>query len=144
MRRNRLIFAMLAVFLLPAAWAQSGYTLSTGGTLTATGGDGTSCTVAKIAGSTPALTVSCVTGGAAVSFGPGTLSVGAGKSGSSTFAVGDIACSIGLNATAAAVAMGSLGSVAVNEAALLCSVNIRTNGSVTSQQAVPLQTISWP
>ena len=127
-----------------AANAQSGYILTTSGTLIATGGDGTSCTAVKVPGTLPAVTASCSTGGGGITWGPAQIAVAAGKSGASAFSVGDITCMLGMNATAAPVTLGSLGSVGVNTAILACSVNIRTNGAVTSNQAVPNQTITWP
>ena len=138
--------AFLCLLLTAAAFAQSGYTFSTSGTLTASGGDQTSCTLTKVAGASPSVTVACKPG----NNGPSAnlaLSQPTGAAGSSAFSVGDITCLIGMNATSAAVSMGSLGSVPPSGASLSCSVNVRSGGpttAVTGNVAVPIQTMLWP
>lgn len=127
--------------------AQTGYTLTTSGTLIASGGDKTSCLINKNNGVIPSISISCQPGQGGMSWGPSNLSVSSGKSGASTFQVGDIVCIIGMNATSAGVSMGSLGTVGVNNAVLGCSVNVRSGGpttAVTSQVSIPLQTMVWP
>ena len=140
------VVLLLGLVMLPLM-AQTNYVRTTGGTLTARAGDGTSCSINKIQGSVPSVTVTCTPGLGSMSYGPAPLSVATGKSGASTFQVGDILCLIGMNATQATISMGSLGSVPVNGAVFSCSVNIRSAGpttTITSTVAVPNQTIIWP
>lgn len=137
---------IIGILFAASLFAQS-YTLTSSGTLVATGGDQTSCTVVKNAGSTPSISISCLPGQSGFTYGPATLNIASGKSSASTFQVGDILCMIGMNATSAGVSMGSLGSVQPSSAVLSCSVNLRSAGpttAITGNAVVPNQTIVWP
>lgn len=137
----RVVCLMLAVGVLAAQ--NPNYTLT--GTLTASAGDGTACTLSKVPGIVPTVTVSCTPGNG----GPlATLNLTekSGTSGSALFAVGDVSCTVGMNATSAAVTVGSLGSLSSSSAAYACSVNDRSSptGAIQGQTVVPVQTMVWP
>ena len=136
---------VIALLMGQLCAAQPAYTISTGGTLTASGGDGTVCVLNKTPGAVLTFSAVCTSGAG----GPTanlTLTQKAGISGAATFQTGDIVCIVGMNATAAGVAMGSLGTVAPSSAVLGCSVNIRgtPTGPVTATALVPAQTLVWP
>jgi hypothetical protein len=139
-------FITLLLISISIVYGQTAYTLSTSGTLVASGGDLTSCIVTKNAGALPSITAVCKpgNGGPVANL---SLSQVTGASGAATFQVGDIVCMIGMNATAASVTIGSLGSIAPFNAVLSCSVNVRGAGPatpITGNVQVPQQTLVWP
>ena len=110
--------------------------------VTASQGDGTTCTANKLAGATVQLAVQCSNAGAA-----DTLRVVRASGMAATaelVSLGDVACFILLNPTTAAVTMGSLGPAPAGGAAWSCSTNIRTSGSVSGQTALVAGSVSWP
>ena len=137
---------VLLLAFVGLASAQNGYTLTESGTLTASGGDGTACTLSKVAGTLPAIAVSCAPGnnGPAATL---TVTQKAGAASGTTFQVGDITCQILMNAGATSAVIGGSITVPPSAASFACSVNLRSSGptgAVTAQTTVPTQTITWP
>jgi hypothetical protein len=112
-------------------------------TVTATQGDGTSCTIGKIAGATINAYLNCVnaTFGAKATF----LTAGGATATNMVWGYGDVLCVLVLNPTATAIAAaGSMPAVPAVSIGWQCSTNIRTNGAVTGQALPITGSVSWP
>ena len=112
-------------------------------TITASLGDGTSCTISK--GNTAAILASfgCVSGDALTFISPAVV-IGGGASRSIYAGLGDVICLLGTNPTSAALTMGSLGIIPAGGLAWSCSTNIRTLDVVTGQTVPVAGSVTWP
>jgi hypothetical protein len=113
--------------------------------LTASQGDGTACAVAKITGAALTAILRCTPGDGRASMSAEVLKAGTATAVQSfTLAYGDTFCLLVMNPTAAAVTMGSLGSIPAVGLGWSCTTNIRTAGLITGNTAPVTGSIAWP
>ena len=131
------------VIALAPKWGSGPFTY----TATASNGDGSACTITKIAGALPVLSYSCnsTLSGLSQSDTISQASTGTGY-GSTTIGGGDVLCMIGTNATGSAVTINNIVTPA-DAATISCSVNTRNpppSGPVTGNTLLSTQTVTWP
>jgi hypothetical protein len=112
-------------------------------TITASQGDGTKCTITKFAGAKPYMGLKCVPGDGISQLSQENLTLGTTLQ-TIVWGYGDVLCLLAVNPTAAAITVGSLGSVPAVSLAWSCSTNIDTAGVPTGQTAIVAGTVAWP
>ena len=112
-------------------------------TVTASQGDGTVCTLTKFAGAKPYVGLKCVPGDKVSQITQSNLVLETTVQ-TLPWGYGDVLCLLAANPTAAAVTLGSLGSIPAASLAWQCSTNIETGGIVTGQTVPVAGTVSWP
>jgi hypothetical protein len=113
-------------------------------TVTASQGDGTVCTLAKIGGSVINAYLNCTTATTA-SLKASTLQASGTVMQSTVWGLGDVLCILAANPSATAIAaQGSLGAIPAVSVGWSCSTNIRTAGAITGQTAIVNGSVSWP
>jgi uncharacterized Zn-binding protein involved in type VI secretion len=113
-------------------------------TVTASQGDGTVCTLKKQSGSSIVASLSCVSGDGKTVLNSGTLRSTGATTQFLPFGFGDVLCLLGINSTATAATMGSLGTIPVNGLGWSCSTNIASGGVITGQTAPVNGSVVWP
>jgi hypothetical protein len=146
---------LLGIMLAASSYAQSGITdilsmidatkaaQSIALTITASQGDNTKCTITKFAGSKPYVGLKCIPGDGISQLSQANMTLGTTVQ-TLFWGYGDVACLLALNPTAAAVTIGSLGSVSAVSLAWSCSTNIDTAGVPTGQTAIVAGSVAWP
>jgi len=112
-------------------------------TVTASQGDGTVCTITKYAGATPHIGLRCIPGDGKSQLSQANLSLGTTLQ-TMFWGYGDVACLLVVNPTAAAITVGSLGSVPATSLAWSCSTNVDVAGVPASQTAIVSGSVAWP
>lgn len=113
-------------------------------TVTASQGDGTVCTLTKLATSTITAVMKCTSGDGKTTIGQQPLKA-TGTVTSMLFGMGDVLCILVINPTSTATpVMGSMPAIPATSIGWSCSTNIRTNGSITGQTALTNGSVSWP
>lgn len=147
---------LIAIFLcLPALFAQgvndvqnakqAAFSTSTIAlTVTASQGDGTVCTLNKVANGQIYAILACSSSDGKTALTSTNLRSNSTSTYGFTWGLGDVLCLIGVNPTATASTMGSLGPVPANGIAWSCSTNIRVGGAVTGQTAPTSGSVTWP
>lgn len=113
-------------------------TSTTAFTITASQGDGTTCTVVKVSGKGINGSLTCSNG--SNKLGPMPLISNGSAAISFQWGMGDVSCLVVVNPTTAAVTMGSVGPAPVNGAAGSCTTNIAAGG----QTPIVTFSVSWP
>ncbi len=112
--------------------------------ITAVQGDGVSCFLTKAAGGKITLSTSCSSADGKTTYNAGVIRSNGTTTSIVALGFGDVLCLLGVNPTASASAMGSLGNVPANGVAWSCSTNIRTAGTITGQSAPVAGSVVWP
>jgi hypothetical protein len=112
-------------------------------TITASQGDLTSCKIVKYSGPAPHIGLSCTPGDGKSVLSQANLTLGTTLQ-TLPFGYGDVLCLVVANPTAAAVTVGSIGSVPASGLAWQCATNISAGGIVTGQGPLVSGTASWP
>lgn len=110
-------------------------------TITASQGDGTTCTIKKLSGGKINAVLSCTSGDATVTASAGIVRVGGATVQFFPFGFGDVICYIVLNPTTAAVTLGSYGPIPSNGLGWTCTTNIQPAGT---QTPIVAGSVSWP
>jgi hypothetical protein len=113
-------------------------------TVTASSGDGSSCTLTKLKGGAIAVSLACQTADGKIAVKSGTLRATGPAVLTMPFGFADVLCFLAINPTAAPVTVGSLGSIPASGVGWSCSTNIRTSGSVTGQTVPVNGSVVWP
>jgi len=113
-------------------------------TVTASQGDGSSCTLSKLKGGSIAVSLACQSADGKISVKSGALRAAGSAVQTTPFGFGDVLCLLGINPTGSPVTMGSLGSIPASGVAWSCSTNIRANGAVTGQTVPVNGSVVWP
>lgn len=113
-------------------------------TVTATGGDGSVCTLVKIPSNTISATLKCQTADGKTTTGQQPLRSTSASPVFMPWGFGDIFCMIVVNPTAAAVTEGSLGSIPANSVGWSCTSFTRLNGTISGNTAPSNGSVSWP
>jgi hypothetical protein len=116
---------------------------STALTITASQGDGTTCIITKFAGTSPHISLKCIPGDGKSQLSQANLSLGTAVQ-TMFWGYGDVACLLAINPTAAAVVVGTLGSVPASAIAWSCSTNVDVAGVPVSQTAIISGSVVWP
>jgi hypothetical protein len=112
-------------------------------TITASQGDGTSCTASKSAGSSIYLSLACASPGGSIK--SAVLKASGSATSSFVWGLGDVACLFLLNPSATPIAAsGSWTAITAVGVGWQCSTNIRTAGAVSGQTALVTGAVSWP
>jgi len=112
--------------------------------VTATQGDGTTCSINKLAGTVIAFALKCQTSDGKTQSTSQIIRSTSAVPWTTTFGLGDVMFLLAFNPTTAAVPEGSLGSIAISSLGWSYTTNIRTNGSISGQTAPVVGQISWP
>ncbi len=109
-------------------------------TITASQGDGGSCSITKISGGQIIFTWSCASADGKQTLRPGPIQSLSTTASSVGMLFGDILCLIGINPTSTAVSMGSIGSVPAKGIGWTCTTSITGGGSTVPTGG----TVIWP
>lgn len=123
-------------------------TQTPGATITASQGDGTACTITKLAGSAIIFIQACTNAVATASLPPIVRASGTTAATTEILSAGDVMCMLLINPTTAAITMGTLGPAPANGIAWTCTTNIRSSqasgSSVTGQTTPVTGSLTWP